>query len=124
MSSGKKRLPLVWWCAGIYVAYLGLAYAGLYSGTRLGYLYFAWPYSAMLALQKVIDPGGPASDLIVVAVGAAAILSSAYLLRRQVEEENPGALAVSACVICGCCMAAIALGTQYLARSLGWPNGE
>lgn len=124
MSSETKRLPLVWWSAGVYGAYLALAYAGLHSGTRLGYLYFAWPYSAMLAVQKFIDPGGPASDLIVVAVGAAAILASAYLLRRQVEEENPAALAVSACVICGCCMAAIAWGTQYLARSLGWPNGE
>jgi hypothetical protein len=124
MSSGKRRLPLVWWCAGIYLAYLGLAYAGLYSGTRLGYLYFAWPYTAMLAVQKFINPGGPASDLIVVAVGATAILSSAYFLRGQVEKENPAALAVSACLICGCCMAAIALGLQYVAISLRWPNGE
>ncbi len=115
---------LVWWSVGTYFAISLLSIGGLYGYSPVPYLYFAWPYATLLALQKFLSPGPLASALGVILAGSLGVALTATAVRSHFVQRGPVAVALVGLAISVGCIAIFSIVPQLVARALGWPFGE
>jgi hypothetical protein len=119
-----KPHSLVSWALGWYLGYLMLVVAGVLSSSALAYLFFLWPYSASLAFQRWLSPGSLTSAIVVSSAGGVVVAGVATAIRSRLANRGPTEIALAGFLLAAGTVAVLALGSQALAQSLGWPYGE
>lgn len=123
-ESATSPNALVGWAVGTYLSYLALVVAGVLSSSELAFLYFLWPYSTSLAYQQWLSPGSVTSAVVVSSIGGFVVAGVAAGLRSRLARRGPTEVALAGFLVAAGTVAALAMGSQILARALGWPYGE